>query len=154
MLNYLWKNKLVHGYVVLKKIKMWSAQHTAFDHIFDHLQTRTTWKQCSQEHPKAPFLDTKAPKITRNYTKNLCRTLRDTEYASSNILSFKLPLMPWNKRSSGLFTFFEKMPKTHFDHMFWPLMKIQLFGFDAGISLRLKSLFPFFTAYSQRRLNL
>ena len=62
---------------------MWSAQNTAFDHIFDHLQTRTTWKQCSQEHTKAPFLDTKAPKITRNYTKNLCRTLRDAKVVGS-----------------------------------------------------------------------
>ena len=85
MLNHLWKNKLVHGYIVLKKIKMWSAQNTAFDHIFDHLQTRTTWKQCSQEHPKAPFLDTKAPKITRNYTKNLCSCVRDTAFTRPNI---------------------------------------------------------------------
>ena len=62
---------------------MWSAQNTAFDHIFDHLQTRTTWKQCSQEHTKAPFLDTKAPKITRNYTKNLCISIRDAEVVGS-----------------------------------------------------------------------
>ena len=62
---------------------MWSSQNTAFDHIFDHLQTRTTWKQCQQEHTKAPFSDTKAPKITRNYTKNLCRTLRDAEVVGS-----------------------------------------------------------------------
>ena len=62
---------------------MWSAQNTAFDHIFDHLQTRTTWKQCQQEHGLAPFLDTKAPKITRNYTKNLCRTLRDAKVVGS-----------------------------------------------------------------------
>ena len=62
---------------------MWSAQNTAFDHIFDHLQTRTTWKQCSQEHPKVPLLETKAPKITRNYTKNLCRRLRDAEVVGS-----------------------------------------------------------------------
>ena len=55
---------------------MWSAQNAAFDHIFDHLQTRTTWKQCFEEHTKAPFLDTKAPKITRNYTKNLCSCVR------------------------------------------------------------------------------
>ena len=62
---------------------MWSAQNTAFDHIFDHLQTRTTWKQCSQEHTKALSSDTKAPKITRNYTKNLCRTLRDHKVVGS-----------------------------------------------------------------------
>ena len=68
-----------------EKIKMWSSQNTAFDHIFDHLQTRTTWKQCSQEHGLAPFLDTKAHKITRNYTKNLCRTLRDTAFTRPNI---------------------------------------------------------------------
>ena len=63
---------------------MWSAQNTALDHIFDHLQTRTTWKQCSQEHTKAPFLDTKAPKITRNYTKNLCICVRDAKVVGSN----------------------------------------------------------------------
>ena len=42
------------------------------------------WKQCFEEHTKAPFLDTKAPKITRNYTKNLCRTLRDAKVVGSN----------------------------------------------------------------------
>ena len=63
---------------------MWSAQNTAFDHIFDHLQTRTTWKLCQQEHTKAPFLDTKAPKITRNYTKNLCSCVRDAKVVGSN----------------------------------------------------------------------
>ena len=84
MLYYRHTNGYVHGYVVLKKIKMWSSQNAAFDHIFDHLQTRTTWKQCSQEHPKAPFLDTKAPKITRNYTKNLCICVRDAKVVGSN----------------------------------------------------------------------
>ncbi len=29
----------------------------AFDHIFDHLQDWTTWKQCEQETMKAPFSD-------------------------------------------------------------------------------------------------
>ena len=99
MLNYLWENKLVHGYIVLKKIKMWSSQNTAFDHIFDHLQTRTTWKQCSQEHPKAPFLDTKAPKITRNYTKNLCICVRDTAFIRPNIFPSKSSKKPWNKNA-------------------------------------------------------
>ena len=40
-----------------EKIKVWSSQNIAFDHTFDHLQSWTTWKQCSQEHPKAPFSD-------------------------------------------------------------------------------------------------
>ena len=108
MLNDLWKNKLVHGYTVLKKIKMWSSQNTAFDHIFDHLQTRTTWKQCSQEHGLAPFSDTKAPKITRNYTKNLCSCVRDTAFTRPNTFPSKSSKKPWNKRVSGLFTFFQK----------------------------------------------
>ncbi len=78
-------SKRINSYmgIPFKKIKVWSSQNTAFDHIFDHLQTRTTWKQCSQEHGLAPFLDTKAPKITRNYTKNLCRTLRDHKVVGS-----------------------------------------------------------------------
>ena len=74
---------------------MWSSKNTAFDHIFDHLQTRTTWKQCSQEHTKAPFSDTKALKITRNYTKNLCKTLRDAKVVGSNpVASTKTAVSP------------------------------------------------------------
>ena len=104
-------NKLVHGYIVLKKLRWGQTQNTAFDHIFDHLQTRTTWKQCSQEHTKAPFLDTKAPKITRNYTKNLCSCVRDTDFTRPNILLSKSSKKPWNKRVSGLFNFFQKNAK-------------------------------------------
>ena len=57
MLYYRHTNGYVHWYLVLKKIKVWSSQNIAFDHTFDHLQSWTTWKQCSQEHPKAPFSD-------------------------------------------------------------------------------------------------
>ena len=63
---------------------MWSAQNTAFDHIFDHLQNRTTWKQCFEEHTKAPFLDTKALKIPKNHPKNLYRCVRDAKVVGSN----------------------------------------------------------------------
>ena len=48
----------------------------------------------SQEHGLAPFLDTKAPKITRNYTKNLCRTLRDTAFTRPNIFPSKSSKKP------------------------------------------------------------
>jgi len=48
ILNYLWKNKLVHGYTVLKKMKVWSMQNTAFDHTFEHLRICTTWKLYQQ----------------------------------------------------------------------------------------------------------
>ena len=110
MLNYLWKNKLVHGYIVLKNKDVVSAKYCVWPHLWpstdsDYVETVLT------RALESTVLDTKASKITRNYTKNLCRTLRDTEYTSSNILSFKLPLMPWNKRVSGLFNFFSKNAK-------------------------------------------
>ena len=130
--------------ISFKKIKVWSSHNTAFDHIFDHLQTRATWKQCSQEHPKAPFLDTKAPKITRNYTKNLCICVRDTAFTRPNIFSLKSSKKPWNNRVSGLFNFFQKTPNLHIDHMFWPLMKRWVFKSNSGISLHLKNKFLYF----------
>ena len=40
------------------------------DHSFDHLRLWTTWKQCPQEHSKALFSDTKAPKSLVNQAKN------------------------------------------------------------------------------------
>ena len=83
MLNYFERINSYMG-ISFKKIKVWSSQNTAFDHTFDHLQTRTTWKQCFEEHTKAPFLDTKAPKITKNHPKNLYRCVRDIETVSSN----------------------------------------------------------------------
>ena len=58
---------------------MWSPQNTAFDHIFDHLQIRTTWKQCFEEHPKAPSSDTKplkSPEITQKIFAGHFGTLR------------------------------------------------------------------------------
>ena len=54
------------------------------DHIFDHLQLWTTWKQCLQEHPKASFSDTKAPKSLVNQGKNRCRFVLDVDAAGSN----------------------------------------------------------------------
>ena len=90
---------------------MWSAQNTAFDHIFDHLQTRTTWKQCSQEHTKAPFLDTKAPKITRNYTKNLCICVRDTAFTRPNIFPLKILKKALKQAGFRAFQFFQKNAK-------------------------------------------
>jgi len=57
------------------------------DHSFDHLQLRTTWKQCLQEHPKASFLDSKAPKSPRNQGKNRCRFVRVQEVGRSSRLT-------------------------------------------------------------------
>ena len=54
------------------------------DHTFDHLASRTTWKQCDGEHPKAPFSDTKAPKSLVNQGKNRLRFLWDVDAAGSN----------------------------------------------------------------------
>ena len=54
------------------------------DHSFDHLQSWTTWKQCLQEHPKAPVSDTRAPKSLVNQAKNRCRFLWDVDAAGSN----------------------------------------------------------------------
>ena len=54
------------------------------DHSFDHLQLRTTWKQCLQEHPKASFSDTKAPKSLVNQGKNRYIFLWDVDAAGSN----------------------------------------------------------------------
>ena len=60
------------------------SQWNELDHTFDHLASRTTWKQCLQEHPKAPFSDWKAPKNLVNQGKNRCRFVRDVEVASSH----------------------------------------------------------------------
>ena len=38
------------------------SHRNGLDHIFDHLQLRTTWKQCFYEHTKASNSGTKAPK--------------------------------------------------------------------------------------------
>ena len=57
------------------------------DHTFDHLQVRTTWTQCSKEHPKAVISDTKALKITRNPLFYKAFTVRDVEVASSNLVT-------------------------------------------------------------------
>ena len=60
-----------------------SYQRNELDHSFDHLQLRTTWKQCEREHPKASFLDSKAPKSPRNQAKNRCRFVWERDFAGS-----------------------------------------------------------------------
>ena len=60
------------------------SHRNGLDHSFDHLRLRTTWKQCPQEHPKAPFSDTKAPKSLVNQGKNRCRFVWDQDVAGSN----------------------------------------------------------------------
>ena len=42
------------------------SHRDGLDHSFDHLRLWTTWKQCPQEHSKALFSDTKAPKSLVN----------------------------------------------------------------------------------------
>ena len=39
------------------------------NHSFDHLASRTTWKQCEREHPKASFSDSKVLKSLVNQGK-------------------------------------------------------------------------------------
>ena len=60
------------------------SHRNGLDHSFDHLQLRTTWKQCLQEHPKASFLDSKAPKSLVNQAKNRYRFVWDHDVAGSN----------------------------------------------------------------------
>ena len=54
------------------------------DHSFDHLASRTTWKQCEREHPKASFSDSKVLKSLVNQGKNRCRFVWDVDAAGSN----------------------------------------------------------------------
>jgi len=60
------------------------SHRKGLDHSFDHLRFRTTWKQCPQEHPKAPFSDTKAPKSLVNQAKNRYIFLWEQDVAGSN----------------------------------------------------------------------
>ena len=60
------------------------SHRNGLDHIFDHLASRTTWKQCDGEHRKAPFLDTKSPKSLVNQGKNRYIFLWDVDAAGSN----------------------------------------------------------------------
>ena len=54
------------------------------DHSFDHLASRTTWKQCEREHPKASFSDLKVLKSLVNQGKNRCRFVWAVNAAGSN----------------------------------------------------------------------
>jgi len=60
------------------------SHRDGLDHSFDHLRLWTTWKQCLQEHPKASFSDTKAPKSLVNQGKNRYIFLWDVDAAGSN----------------------------------------------------------------------
>ena len=71
------------------------SHRNGLDHIFDHLRLWTTWKQCLQEHPKASFSDTKAPKSLVNQAKNRCRFVWDVDAAGSN------PVTPTKKPRRG-----------------------------------------------------
>ena len=54
------------------------------DHSFDHLASRTTWKQCEREHPKASFSDSKVLKSLVNQGNNRCRFVWAVDAAGSN----------------------------------------------------------------------
>ena len=60
------------------------SHRNELDHIFDHLRIRTTRKQCLQEHPKASFSYTKAPKSLVNQAKNRLFSVWDVDAAGSN----------------------------------------------------------------------
>ena len=89
---------LMYGIITAEKELMWSwifdfliafiSHRNGLDHSFDHLQLRTTWKQCPQEHPKAPFSDTKAPKSLINQEK-ICADLFGTSMPQVRILSLR-----------------------------------------------------------------
>ena len=70
------------------------SQRNELDHTFDHLRLRTTWKQCLQEHPKAPFSDSKAPKSLVNQAKNQLFSVWEHDVAGSN------PVIPTKKALS------------------------------------------------------
>ena len=59
------------------------SHRNGLDHTFDHLPIRTTWKQFLQEHRKASFSDTKAPKSLVNQGKNRYIFLWDQDGAGS-----------------------------------------------------------------------
>ena len=91
------------------------------DHTFDHLQTWTVWKQCLQEHRKAPISDTKAPKSRKNHLKIKCATLRDVEVASSNLVTStkkqrgaNAPLCFWSRYSNS--SWFAKQTQVRIPH--------------------------------------
>ena len=60
------------------------SQRNELDHTFDHLRLRTVWKQCLQEHPKAPISDSKAPKSLVNQAKNRLFSVWEHDVAGSN----------------------------------------------------------------------
>ena len=79
------------------------SQRNELDHTFDHLRRWTTWKQCLQEHPKAPISDSKAPKSLVNQAKNRLFSVWEHDVAGSN------PVIPTKKEKIALavvFSFF------------------------------------------------
>ena len=69
------------------------SQRNELDHTFDHLRRWTTWKQCLQEHPKAPISDSKAPKSLVNQAKNRLFSVWEHDVAGSNpVIPTKLVL--------------------------------------------------------------
>jgi len=73
------------------------SHRNGLDYIFDHLRLWTTWKQCRQEHQKASYLDSKAPKSLVNQAKNRYRFVRDHE-ARSRTSALRPPMTKLNTR--------------------------------------------------------
>ena len=92
---------LMYGIITAEKefMKSWIfdfsittiSQRNELDHTFDHLRLRTVWKQCLQEHPKAPISDSKAPKSLVNQAKNRLFIVWEHDVAGSN------PVIPTKK---------------------------------------------------------
>ena len=80
------------------------------DHSFDHLASRTTWKQCEREHPKASFSDSKVLKSLVNQGK-IGADLFGTSMPQIRILSLRPhennPNILLLGEAFGLFVLFE-----------------------------------------------
>ena len=80
------------------------CERLVVDHIFDHLQLWTTWKQREREHRKASFSDTKAPKSLVNQGKNRYRFLWEHDVAGSNPVCYSAAAL--SEKINRLFHFF------------------------------------------------
>ena len=110
------------------------SRRNELDHTFDHLRLRTTWKQCLQEHPKAPISDSKAPKSLVNQAKNRLFSVWEHDVAGSNpviptissvhniselwTLDFFLLLFTFSLIFSLIFDFFEQIFCSFFAFVF------------------------------------
>ena len=92
----------------------WSHRK-GLDHTFDHLRLRTVWKQCLQEHPKAPISDSKAPKSLVNQAKNQLFSVWEHDVAGSNPV---IPTISSVHNTSELWTLDFFLPMFTFSSIF------------------------------------